>query len=114
MLAIGAAGLMNAVGNLAPARVAALCNHAANGRWEEARKLHFDLFELNQAIFLETNPIPLKSMMARIGLLETSEVRLPLVPLDKERQSILDGVLRRAGLLESDRVEAVAGRTGHG
>src|SRR5262249_53434063 len=56
MLAVGAAGVMNAVGNLAPARVAALCNQAAQGRWEEARRLHFELFELNQAIFLETNP----------------------------------------------------------
>ncbi len=88
--------------------------HAANGRWEEARKPHFDLFELNQAIFFETNPIPLKSMMAPIGLLETSEARLPLVPVDKERRSILEGVLRRAGLLGIDRVEVAAGRTGHG
>ncbi len=114
MLAVGAAGVMNAVGNLAPARVAALCNHATNGRWEEARKLHFELFELNQAIFLDTNPIPLKYMMARLGLLETPEVRLPLVTLDKERQNALDLVLRRAGLLEKVRLEAVEGRTGHG
>jgi 4-hydroxy-tetrahydrodipicolinate synthase len=99
MLAIGAAGLMNAVGNLVPARVAALCKAVEKGNWEEARKLHFDLFELNQAVFLDTNPIPLKYMMARIGLLETPEVRLPLIPLDAERGKILDDVLRRAELL---------------
>ena len=114
MLAIGAAGLMNAVGNITPARVAALCNLVADGKWDEARKLHFELFELNQAIFLDTNPIPLKYMMARLGLLETPEVRLPLVTLDKERQDVLDGVLRRAGLLESVRLETVAERTGSG
>ncbi len=107
MLSIGAAGVMNAVGNLAPARVAALCNEAARGRWVEARKLHFELFELSRAIFLETNPIPLKYMMARIGLLATPEVRLPLVPLDKQREEVLDGVLRQAGLLAET---AVAGR----
>jgi 4-hydroxy-tetrahydrodipicolinate synthase len=98
MLVIGAGGLMNAVGNLAPARVAALYDQAAQGNLAEARRLHFELFELNQAIFLDINPIPLKYMMARIGLLETPELRLPLVPLDKERAKILDGVLHRAGL----------------
>lgn len=99
MLAIGACGLMNAVGNLAPRRVAALSEDVAKGNLDAARKLHFDLFELNQAIFLDTNPIPLKYMMARMGLLETPEVRLPLVPLDKERGETLDEVMRRAGLL---------------
>ncbi len=100
MLVIGAAGLMNAVGNLAPARVAALYNETAAGHLEAARKLHFDLFELNQAIFLDTNPIPLKYMMTRLGLLESGELRLPLVPVDQERAKILDQVLLRAGLLE--------------
>lgn len=99
MLAVGAAGLMNAVGNLAPGRLALLCEEVAKGNLDAARALHFDLFELNQAIFLDTNPIPLKYMMARMGLLETPEVRLPLVPFDKERGQTLDEVLRRAGLL---------------
>src|SRR6266542_22863 len=58
-----------------------------------------ELVELNQLIFLDTNPIPLEYMMTRLGLLETPEVRLPLVPLDAERGKILDEALRRAGLL---------------
>lgn len=99
MLAIGAAGVMNAVGNLVPARIAALCQAVEKGNWQEARQWHFDLFELNQAIFFDTNPIPLKYMMTRIGVLETPEVRLPLVPLEAERGKFLDDVLRRAGLL---------------
>lgn len=104
MLAVGAAGLMNAVGNLAPARVAALCEAVGRGDLAEARRLHFELFELNQAIFLDTNPIPLKYMMARLGLLDTPEVRLPLVPVAGERAAKLDEVLRRAGLLAAARV----------
>ena len=108
MLAVGAAGLMNAVGNLAPARVAALYNQLAKGNWNEARKLHFELFELNRAIFLDTNPIPLKYMMHRLGLLESAELRLPLVPLDAERGKILDAVLARAGLLEARRFTSPA------
>ncbi len=101
MLAVGGAGLMNAVGNLAPGRVAALYNELAAGNWSEARKLHFELFELNRAVFLDTNPIPLKYMMSRLGLLDSAEVRLPLVPLDAGRSKILDDVLARAGLLET-------------
>lgn len=104
MLAIGAAGVMNAVANLDSVRVAALCNAAARGEWEVARKLHFELFALAQAIFLDTNPIALKYMMARLGLLATPEVRLPLVRLDPGRESILDDVLRRSGLLANQEV----------
>ncbi len=100
MLALGAAGVMNAVGNLDPARVAALCNAASGGRWDEARRLHFELFALSQAIFLDTNPIPLKYMMARLGFLATPEVRLPLVALNSGREKTLDDVLRKAGLLD--------------
>jgi len=99
MLVIGAAGLMNAVGNLAPARIAELCNAVEQGDISEARRLHFELFELNQAIFLDTNPIPLKYMMWRLGLLDSAELRLPLVQLTDESAQKLDRVLHRAGLL---------------
>src|SRR5437660_682599 len=67
MLVIGAAGLMNAVGNLAPARVAALCDAVERENLIEARRLHFELFELNQAILLDTIPIPLKYMSGRLA-----------------------------------------------
>jgi len=87
------------VGNLLPGLVAAMCDAVEQGDLAEARRLHFKLFELNQAIFLDTNPIPLKYMMTRIGLLKTPEVRLPLVPLDQDRAEKLDAVLRRAGML---------------
>ncbi len=99
MLALGAQGLMNAAGNLAPGRVAALCEHVFAGRLAEARALHFELFELFQAIFFDTNPIPLKAMLRRMGLLEANEHRLPMVPATPELEARLDGVLRRAGLL---------------
>jgi 4-hydroxy-tetrahydrodipicolinate synthase len=99
MMSIGAAGTMNAVGNLDPARVAELCEAVAANRLEAARKLHFDLLALNEAIFLDTNPIPLKYMMSRIGLLEHPELRLPLSPATKDQREKLDGVLSASGLL---------------
>ena len=99
MLAIGAAGMMNAVGNLAPRQVAELFDRVARGDLSGARRLHFELFELNQAIFLDTNPIPLKYMMKRSALLANNEHRLPMVPATAELEQRLDGVLQRAGLL---------------
>jgi 4-hydroxy-tetrahydrodipicolinate synthase len=104
MLAVGATGLMNAVGNLAPARVARLCDEIRDGNLAAARSLHFELFELNQSIFLDTNPIPLKYMMLRLGLLDSPELRLPLIALDEPRRKILDDVLGRAGLLQAQGV----------
>jgi len=99
MLAVGASGLMNAVGNLAPRRIAELYRAATVGDLEQARRLHDSLFELNQSIFFDTNPIPLKYMMMRMGLLATQEHRLPMVSATPELAERLDGVLRRAGLL---------------
>ncbi|PYQ53129.1 MAG: 4-hydroxy-tetrahydrodipicolinate synthase [Acidobacteria bacterium] len=99
MLAVGAVGVMSAVGNLVPARVAAMCRAVAEGALADAQRLHLELFELSQAIFLDTNPIALKYMMSRLGLLDGAEVRLPLVGLDAERQARADKVLERAGLL---------------
>jgi len=101
MLAIGATGLMNAVGNIAPRRVADLYRAAARGDALTARRLHEDLFELNQAVFFDTNPIPLKYMMKRMGLLPGEEHRLPMVGATAELAERLDGVLRRAGLLSA-------------
>jgi 4-hydroxy-tetrahydrodipicolinate synthase len=99
MLILGGSGLMNAVGNIAPARVAALYAAVQQRDLERAREIHVELFELNQSIFIDTNPIPLKYMMSRLGLLDTPELRLPLVSLDEANIKALDAVLMRAGLL---------------
>jgi 4-hydroxy-tetrahydrodipicolinate synthase len=110
MLALGGSGLMNAVGNLAPARVAALYAAVQERNFERALEIHTELFELNQSIFLDTNPIPLKYMMSRLGLLDTPELRLPLVPLDEAHAKILDPVLLRAGLLQSSLASPASAR----
>jgi 4-hydroxy-tetrahydrodipicolinate synthase len=102
MLAIGGSGLMNAVGNVAPRKVAQLYELTAAGNLAAARQLHFELFELNQAVFFDTNPIPIKYMMKRLGLLRANEHRLPMVPATPDLEKRLDGVLRRAGLISVD------------
>ena len=102
MMAVGACGLMNAVGNLRPRMLADLCEAVWRGDLAAARALHHRLFEINQAVFFDTNPIPMKYMMRRLGILETNEHRLPMVPATPELERRLDGVLRRAGLLEEN------------
>jgi 4-hydroxy-tetrahydrodipicolinate synthase len=99
MMAIGACGLMNAVGNLCPRVLREMCEAVWDNNLDEAQALHRKLFEINQAVFFDTNPIPIKYMMKRLGVLATNEHRLPMLPATPELEKRLDGVLARAGLL---------------
>ncbi|HMB72538.1 MAG TPA: 4-hydroxy-tetrahydrodipicolinate synthase [Gammaproteobacteria bacterium] len=103
MMAVGACGLMNAVGNLRPRILAELCEAVFAGNMSEARALHDRLLEINRAVFFDTNPIPIKYMMKRLGLLEANEHRLPMVPATAELEARLDGVLERAGMTIQER-----------
>jgi 4-hydroxy-tetrahydrodipicolinate synthase len=103
MMAVGACGLMNAVGNLCPGILREMCEAVWKNDLAAARSLHQKLFEINQAVFFDTNPIPIKYMMKRLGIVPTNEHRLPMVPATPELEKRLDGVLKRAALLESDR-----------
>ena len=98
MMAVGACGLMNAVGNLQPRVLAQLCEAVWRNDLTAAQALHQRLFELNQAVFYDTNPIPIKYMMKRLGLLRANEHRLPMMPATAELERRLDAVLERAGL----------------
>jgi 4-hydroxy-tetrahydrodipicolinate synthase len=89
---------MNAVGNLAPRPVAQLYEAVSAGDLAAAQRLHFSLFELNRSVFFDTNPIPIKYMMKRLGLIQRNEHRLPMVPASAELEARLDPVLARAGL----------------
>ena len=98
MMAVGACGLMNAVGNLRPGVLAQMCNAVDAGDFAAARALHDQLLEINKAVFFDTNPIPMKYMMRKLGLLATNEHRLPMMPATAELAAKLDGVLERAKL----------------
>jgi 4-hydroxy-tetrahydrodipicolinate synthase len=92
MLALGAAGLMNAVGNVAPERVVALCDAVTAGDHAAALAIHRELFDVNRAIFFDTNPVPLKRMLSRLGV-GSEEVRAPLAPLDEATRARVDAVV---------------------
>lgn len=94
MMAIGAAGLMNAAGNIVPAKIAALAEAAMNEDMAKARQLHYELFELNQAIFWDTNPIPMKYMLYRLGILPNNEHRLPMMSATPELELRLEALLK--------------------
>ena len=100
MMTVGACGLMNAVGNLMPKKLARMCELVWKGNMKAAQKIHYELFEVNQAVFYDTNPIPMKYMMKKLGIMPKNEHRLPMMPAPKELERRLDSVLKRAGLLK--------------
>jgi 4-hydroxy-tetrahydrodipicolinate synthase len=106
MLALGGAGLMNAVGNVAPVPVGRLCQAVRDGDLGRARELHFELFRLNQAVFWDTNPIPIKYLMWRLGLLPGNEHRLPMTPPTPELEARLDELLPSLRLMAGNPVAA--------
>jgi 4-hydroxy-tetrahydrodipicolinate synthase len=100
-LAVGGSGLMSAVGNLLPGHVAALCERVAADDHPAALALHRELFRLNEAIFFDTNPGPLKVMLAALDL-AGEELRLPLAPItEATRRRVLDVLASVDGLTSS-------------
>ena len=99
MLSIGACGLMNAVGNLRPNILSEMCEAVWNKNNERGLELHHQLLEINQAVFYDTNPIPIKYMMKKLGITKNNEHRLPMMSATVELEKRLDIVLRNSGLL---------------
>jgi 4-hydroxy-tetrahydrodipicolinate synthase len=85
---------VSATGNVLPAEVAELANAAFAGDWDRARELHYRLLALNRAIFLDTNPVPVKAMLAALGLM-SADVRPPLTGLDDATAARVQEVLSR-------------------
>jgi 4-hydroxy-tetrahydrodipicolinate synthase len=96
MLAVGASGMVNAVANLMPRPVAALYQAVQEDKLTEARRLHQALWGLNKAVFLDTNPIPIKYMMRERGLLPNNEERLPMAPATPQIERLCDEILAAA------------------
>ena len=99
MMTVGACGLMNAVGNLRPKPLANMCEAVWRNDLIEGLTIHQRLLEINKAVFFDTNPIPMKYMMKRLGIIPENEHRLPMVPATAELAARLDDVLKNAGLL---------------
>ena len=99
ILALGGAGFVSATANLLPDKVAALYELTSAGKWTEARALHFELLPLNDAVFLEINPVPVKTALGWMGKIDP-EVRLPLAAMSELNQQKLRDVMNACNLLD--------------
>jgi len=98
ILAIGGAGFLSATANLLPRETANVYNLVTQGKWEEARELHYHMLPLNDAIFYEINPVPIKTGLSWMGKINF-EVRLPLCEMSAANQERLRKVMQSYGLL---------------
>ncbi|WP_243311528.1 4-hydroxy-tetrahydrodipicolinate synthase [Fundidesulfovibrio agrisoli] len=97
-LAVGGHGVISVSSNVAPGLMRKLCKAWRKGDIEKAKRLHYKLAPINRAMFLETNPIPVKAALGLMGRI-SPEIRLPLVGLSGENEAKLAEVLRKAGLI---------------
>ncbi len=98
MMSVGARGVISVAANIVPRDVARLVRAALEGRWDEARRVHFCLYSLFQMMFIETNPIPVKTSLAMMGKIR-EEFRLPLCGLSPAHRVELEDLLQRYELL---------------
>jgi len=98
LLAIGGTGVISVVNNIAPKDVSDMVSKFRKGDIEGARKLHYKLLPLIKAVFLETNPIPVKTAMSLMGIIE-SDLRLPLCSMSEANLEKLKKALKDYGLI---------------
>ncbi|MGD9764697.1 MAG: 4-hydroxy-tetrahydrodipicolinate synthase [Candidatus Binatia bacterium] len=98
IVAVGGIGVISVISNCLPKRWSDTVEAAIAGDWAEARRGHYALLPLMRALFLETNPIPIKAAMHMLGYCE-DELRLPLLPMSERPREQLRRVLREVGAL---------------
>ncbi len=98
VMAVGGVGVISVLANVLPKQSAAAYGAALAGDWATARRLHYELLPVMRALFLETNPIPVKAALSMLGICR-DELRLPLVPMSAAARERLRAVLEKAGAL---------------
>jgi len=99
LLAVGGHGVVSVIANILPRETAEMVHAALDGDWKRARELHYKLFPLARAAFLETNPIPIKEAMAMAGMIEP-EFRLPMCRMGDANRERLRAVLAQYALVK--------------
>ncbi|MCE8422704.1 MAG: 4-hydroxy-tetrahydrodipicolinate synthase [Candidatus Methanoperedens sp.] len=99
IMAIGGVGVISVVANVAPKLMVSLVEAFKNGDLKEAQRLHLALAPLVRAVFLETNPIPIKKAVELIGL-HAGDLRLPLAPISEDNEKKLKAALNDLHLIE--------------
>jgi 4-hydroxy-tetrahydrodipicolinate synthase len=98
ILSIGGTGVISVVNNIVPKDVKDLVSRFKKGDISGARKLHYKLLPLIKAVFLETNPIPVKTAMGLMGMIEP-DLRLPLCQMSNQNLEKLKAALKEYGLI---------------
>jgi 4-hydroxy-tetrahydrodipicolinate synthase len=98
LMALGGKGTISVSANVAPKDVSEMCRLLNEGNYDEARNLHFKLEPLNKGMFIETNPISVKTALSLMGRIE-EEMRLPLCPMSSDNKEKLKIVLNNYGLI---------------
>ncbi len=98
IMAVGGKGVISVVANIAPADVTDMCNAFNIGNLELAQKLHYKTLPLAVNLFIETNPIPVKTALSLMGKLN-GKVRLPLAPMEPKNRESLRKTLVETGLI---------------
>ncbi len=98
LYAIGAQGAISVTANILPKMCAELWSEAQKGNLKRAQELHYQLLEINDVMFVETNPAPVKAALALMGFC-TEEIRLPLVAIKKESKERLSFILKKNKLI---------------
>ena len=98
LLAIGGRGVVSVVSNIAPADMAAMVDAFAEGDIKKAQKLHHRLVPLIDALFIETNPVPVKAALSMMGKI-AYDVRLPMYKMSDGNYEKLKGVMKKYGLI---------------
>ncbi|MDP5054527.1 MAG: 4-hydroxy-tetrahydrodipicolinate synthase [Congregibacter sp.] len=97
LILAGAVGNISVTANVVPQRVAALCAAALAGDKQTVREINASLEELNRALFIEANPMPVKYALARMGRMQDG-IRLPLTLPEGEAAAVIDAALKSMGL----------------
>jgi len=95
IIADGGMGVISVTANLLPDKIAMLVHAGLAGQFDTAKMINDELYEINKALFCESNPIPIKAAMYLAGLLESLEYRLPLVPPSQEHMELLKKTLQK-------------------
>jgi 4-hydroxy-tetrahydrodipicolinate synthase len=98
LVSLGARGAISVLANVVPGLCADMLAAAARNDWDTAREIHFRTFGLTEALFCETNPIPVKAALAMMDLI-SPEIRLPMTPLDEKYLPRLHDELQKLGLI---------------
>ncbi len=100
LLSIGGIGVISVVSNIVPELMASMCKAFFQKENEKALELHLKMSPLNRGMFLETNPVPVKTALAMMGKIPSAEFRLPLVPLLPTNHTALRDILKAAALID--------------